>query len=334
MQRPPPPTFTRLVAVPENRSALVAVQEVAATLKGRHPEQVVPLYLHGPAGTGKTYLVSALVEEATRRTPNLVVSVLSAGDWNPQPSSSKVASEETTIDAACQCDLLIVEDLQHLKTLFSESLVQVFDARKARLGPMVFTAHAGPRQLGLPARLASRLASGLVVGLKPFQASSRLALLQDKAQRRQLAVSRDVLAWLADHLSGGRQLEGALASLDGLSRIHGSTLDVPTVANHFRDLAEAARPTVERIVQRVGGYFHVDPRQLRSEQRGRKVLLPRQIGMYLARKLTPLSLAQIGTYFGGRDHSTVLHACRKVEQALADDPVLSGTVRQLHAELG
>ena len=108
--------------------------------------------------------------------------------------------------------------------------------------------------------------------------------------------------------------------------------DSAALAEVFRE--DAVRPSVERIIERVGRYFHVEPRQLCSRRRGRNALLPRQIGMYLTRMLTPLSLEQIGAHFGGRDHSTVLHACRKVEEALARDTMLSGAVRQLHADLG
>src|SRR5262249_33812316 len=180
----------------------------------------------------------------------------------------------------------------------------------------------------------SRLAGGLVVALESLSAPSRLMLLQDKAQRRQLAISREVLAWLAEHLTGGgRQLEGAIARLETLARLHQRPPDLATGAEHVREQALAGRPTVERIAQRVGGYFRVEPRQLQSRRRSRQVLLPRQVGMYLARQLTGLSLEQIGAYFGGRDHSTVLHACRKMEQALADNAVLSGAVRQLHSDL-
>jgi chromosomal replication initiator protein len=200
---------------------------------------------------------------------------------------------------------------------------------------MIFTASTGPGQLAhLPARLTSRLAGGLVVSLQPFSPASRLAFLRDRVQRRQLAVGGDVLAWLAEHLSGsGRHLEGAVARLEALARLHNRLPDVDTVAGHFRAEVEAAEPTVERIAQRVGRYFQVEPRQLQSRRRSRNALLPRQVSMYLARRLTPLSLEQIGAYFGGRDHSTVLHACHKVEQALTHDAVLSGAVRQLHADL-
>src|SRR5262249_25083501 len=143
-----------------------------------------------------------------------------------------------------------------------------------------------------------------------------------------------VLEWLSGHVAGSaRQLEGALVRLETLIRLHDGPPDVSALAEHFRTEAEAGRPTVERIAQRVGRYFQVEPTQLQSRRRSRNALVPRQVGMYLARQLTELSLRQIGAYFGGRDHSTVLHACRKVEQALAKDVTLSGAVRQLHADL-
>ena len=109
--------------------------------------------------------------------------------------------------------------------------------------------------------------------------------------------------------------------------------DVDTVIAQFREEADLSRPSVERIAQRVGRQFQIDLRLLRSERRGRGVVLPRQVGMYLARQLTGLSLGQIGAYFGGRDHSTVLHACRKVEKVIAEDAAMSGTVRQLYQDL-
>lgn len=317
-------TFARWVSTPENRSARLAVGRVAdCVCSGGQRREVNPLFLHGPAGTGKTHLTAALAHEVSRRRPDLVINLLSGNDFG-------------TDQRAEDGDLLIVEDLQHLPARASEALVQLLDDRLAHRQQTVFTATAGPALLRhLPARLTSRLAAGLVVGLEPLAPPSRLAFLQDRAERRQLAVSRDVLAWLAEHLPGsGRQLEGAIARLETLVRLSGRLPDVAAVAEHFGQDAEAARPTVERIAARVGDYFRVDPRRLQSRRRSHNALLPRQVGMYLARQLTPLSLEQIGAYFGGRDHSTVLHACRKVEQALDRDAGLTGAVRELRAELG
>lgn len=110
-------------------------------------------------------------------------------------------------------------------------------------------------------------------------------------------------------------------------------LDIAFVAAHFNEQGASSGPTIDGIAQRVGRYFRVEPRHLQSRRRHQSILLPRQVGMYLTRKLTDLSLARIGEYFGGRDHSTVLHACRKIEEALASDAVLSGAVRQLQADL-
>jgi chromosomal replication initiator protein len=333
-------TFTRWVLTPENRSARLAVEQVADCLgSDRQRRQVNPLFLHGPSGTGKTHLLSALAGEVARRCPYRSSTLLPAGDLQVVlPSAGDDSSEGPSGDipaAFGDSDLLLVEDLQHLPARLAESFVRWFDDRLARQQQMVFTARMGPAQLAhLPARLTSRLACGLVVGLQPLSPASRLAFLQDRAQRRQLAVSRDVLAWLAEHLTGsGRHLEGAVARLEALVRLHNRLPDVALVADHFRAEADATQPTLSRIVERVGTYFQVEPRQLQSRRRSHNALLPRQVSMYLARRLTPLSLEQIGAYFGGRDHSTVLHACHKVEQALARDANLSGAVRQLHADL-
>jgi chromosomal replication initiator protein len=332
-------TFDHWVATPENCSALTAVTRLAEGLSAQTTDEGPnPLFVHGPAGTGKTHLTAALVQEVARRQPGLTVCVLSAADLTAhlRPRDDEPGDDATEVRASSwQSHLLIVEDLQHLPAYAGSALAHRLDERLADQLPTVFTATSGPARLDrLPTRLTSRLAGGLVVRLEPFAAAGRLAFLQDRARRRQLDARPEVLAWLAEHTPGsGRQLEGALVRLEALTRLHARAPDADAVAAHFRGDADAARPTVERIAQRVGRHFRVPPRALRSRRRGHGALVPRQVGMYLARRLTPLSLAQIGAYFGGRDHSTVLHACAKVEQALARDPALSGAVRQLHADL-
>ena len=342
-------SFARFLTFPENKAALQAVQDVSADIRsGKLHRLANPLFLHGPPGTGKSHLMSALVGEVSRNS-GLTVQMVSAADFRepvaaPPPAKKLAVGESDPLfpalgDEARACDLLILEDVQHLPWRAAETLVQIMDYRLAHQRPMLFTATVGPRHLAyrgvrLPARLTSRLAAGLVVALEPLQAESRQTFLKEVAQRRQLALDPEILAWLAQHLTGGtRQLEGALSQLETLNKVGRQPINLKKIVAHFQVQVEATRPTVQRIASLVGDYFRIDPDQLQSRRRHRNVLLPRQVGMYLSRQLTELSLGQIGAYFGGRDHTTVLHACRKVEQAMQKDAVLSGTVRQIHADL-
>jgi chromosomal replication initiator protein len=264
------------------------------------------------------------------------VAILSAAEFPGQERAEPVSENGLLSgDPAWDTDLMVVEDLQRLPHRAAQAFTQLLDQRLAYRLQTVVTASVAPAQMeALPARLLSRLSTGLVVGLEPLSSGSRLVLLHEKAQRRHLTVPTDVLAWLAENVSGsGRQLGAVLDRLETLGRGRSQSLTVNRVAEHFREEAAASRPTVERIARRVSRYFQVDARQLQSSRRYSKVLVPRQISMYLARQLTPLSLGEIGAYFGGRDHTTVLHACRKVEQALDRDPGLAGAVRQLEGDL-
>jgi chromosomal replication initiator protein len=323
-----------LLSLPENRSALVAVAELARCLKANEPDQAVsPVYLHGPTGAGKTCLVGALLEEIAGDA-----CVLSANAFPLAWDQSDPASADR-YEHARRCDLLIVEDLQHLPARASGSLVQLLDERLRCRLPMVFTASCGPAQLAhrgsrFPARLTNRLAGGLVVALTPLSASSRRILLEAMTRRRRLPVADDVLDWLAASLTGGgRQLEGALNQLQTLRALNGKPARLEEVREQFRVEADVGKPTIDRIIRRVSAHFRVEPSLLRSPRRQRHLLLARHVSMYLARQLTRMSLEQIGACFGGRDHSTVLHACRKVEEAMKNDATLSGAVRQMRAEL-
>ena len=329
-------TLTRWIETQESQAAFLAVRRVVECVgTHRKKRELNPLFLHGPAGTGKTHLVTTLVEEAARLRPDLVVSVLAASDLGLALRADEESAAPPIFEDARQADLLVIEDLQHLHPRAAEPLAGLIDERVRRQQQMVFTASLGPGQLReFPARLTSRLASGLVVGLMPLSPASRRALLRQLASQRAMSLPADVLDWLAERIGGSvRQIEGALGRLETLHRLQGRPANLAETQEAFEEDAAARQLTVERIAQRVSRQFQLDLRQLQARGRERHVLLPRQVGMYLARKLTPLSLEQIGEYFGGRDHSTVLHACRKVEEALESDPHLSGIVRQLHADL-
>jgi chromosomal replication initiator protein len=327
-------TFATWVELAEGRSARAAVGRVARCVcRGRALRGANPLFLHGPSGTGKTHLIAALVEHVGAEAPEIRIAVFAAKELTA-PVETEEGSTTDPFRTARQADLIAVEDVQHLSPAGVEVLARMVDEAVAHRHQTVMTATAGPAQLeNLPGRLASRLASGLVVGLEALGPPSRLAFLRQRAGQRRLKLEAAVLDWLAERLPGSaRVLEGALSRIEMLQETH-DPLTTAILEEQFAPEIDSHRPTVERIVSQVGRCFRVAPKDLQGPARSRSILLPRQVGMYLARQLTRLSLEQIGAYFGGRDHSTVLHACRKIEDALAHDARLSGTVRRLHADL-
>jgi chromosomal replication initiator protein len=314
--------------LPENRAAILALQHVFANLTDEADEGPNPLFLHGPTGTGKTFLVQALANEL--RQHGIETQELSANDLADLNETPHVE----------HADLLLVEDLQHLPARCANQLLQWIDDRLTHGQAMIFTASVGPgllkpRGVALPSRLTTRLAGGLVVALEPFQIASRRALLTAFTTKAKGTIAADVLDWLAEQLTGGaRQLHGAVRQIKALQRLQAKLLSINDLQAHFHTQMEAARPTMKRIAEHVSGYYRVKPTQVLSARRSREIVRPRQVSMYLARQLTNLSFEKIGQYFGGRDHKTVQYACKKVETEMQTDPTLNGAVRQMRAELG
>lgn len=336
---PRPSLLARCCYFPENRAALLAVQDLARSIQADGIRQApILVFLHGPTGVGKSHLVQALAQDLS--SSSQPAAIRSAADFRLSPGLAAKSQEtlQPLIDEAVQADLWVLEDVQHLPVAAGEVVVSILDRRQAEEMPTVLTASRGPQQLRhrgqtFASRLTSRLAAGLVIRLDPWQAASRLAFLQELGQRRQLAVAPEIFAWLAKHLTGsGRSLAGAVEQVATLHQLR-HPLDLETVEEHFHAQIESGQPTLPHIARHVCRHFQVEPAQLQSPGRSPSILWPRQVGMFLARRLTKLSLDKIGAYFGGRDHTTVSHACRKVEHVLAADPIRSGAVHSLQADL-
>jgi chromosomal replication initiator protein len=328
-------TFQDWIDLPESHAALEAVDQVLNRVAaGRTVRTTNPLVLHGPSGSGKSHLAATLAAELVRRRPESVVAVIPACDFLPHERAESHPAVATPGEELA-ADLVILEDVHHLAIAAVEALVRLLDFRQARGRQTVVTANQGPGHLRrLSTRLTSRLGSGLVIGLLPLSRDGRHEFLKQIAVRRRVSILPEVLEWLAANLIGSaRQLVGTVTRLQALARLDGQLATLEQVQALFSEESDCSRGTLERIRQCVGQYFELDPARLQKPDRSRPVLLPRQVGMYLARRLTTMSLKQIGAGFGGRDHSTVLHACRRVERALYGDARLSSLVRELQTAL-
>ncbi len=329
---PPRAAWGEFVALPENASALRAIRRLAKALGLiRRPVLPNPLVLHGPSGTGKTLLVQTLVAKLSALPGGVTAQILAAAEI-PRPKPDSPAE----LGDLCECDLLAIEDLQHLPVKAAAVLCRVLDDRAVHRRWTVLTSSVGPAGLTkLPRRLTSRLAAGLVVQLEPLTAPARRKLLARAAKLRGVRLTDDALDWLAGRGSGGgiRPQLGKLEKLRLLGRDIVGSLDVDAVRELLAEKEPGATRT-DRIIRRVAAVYEVSAKDLLGKCRQRAVVLPRQVAMYVARAVTKLSLPQIGKAFGGRDHTTVLHACRKIEAAMKADPKLRRTVRELKAELG
>jgi chromosomal replication initiator protein len=236
-----------------------------------------------------------------------------------------------------QAALLIFEDLQHLldKSAAQEELIHLLDSLVDNGARVVVTSPVAPGLLaGLQPALQSRLVAGLAVPLALPGRESRIKILRSLAADRGLSVSDEVFELLAEELSEGvPELMAAFGHLELAAQTQQVPIDVRLAQRHLADRAMSHQPSLRDIALLTARHFSLKLGELRSSTRRRAVVTARGIAMYLARTLTTNSLDEIGRYFGGRDHTTVAHGCRKTEELLAAEPALRTAVEQLQAQL-
>lgn len=328
-------SFKSFLVGQSNAFAHAAAQQVARAQTGDKPIYN-PLYLHAAVGLGKTHLCQALAQEletSGRRIVYLTAEKFMYGFVAALKAQSAIAFKEKLR----AIDILVIDDVQFLtgKSIqqeFCHTLNALLDAGRQ----VIVAADRPPCDLeAVEERMRSRLQAGLVIEMGQLDETLRVKILETRiaAARTHLAgfeVKPEVVTWIARQLTAnGRDLEGAVNRMLAHATLSGEPIDLPTAEQAIKDLIRTREPRkvkIEDIQRLVANHFNVSKADILSSRRTATVVRPRQIAMYLSKTLTPRSLPEIGRRFGGRDHTTVLHAVRKIESLTNEDSTLAGEI--------
>lgn len=332
-------SFNRFIKGPSNEHALAAAVGVAANPTTYHN----PLYLYGGVGLGKTHLMMAIGNEVQMKFPWMNVLYTTAetfqNDLVEAVANKTLASLRTRYRKA---DILLLDDIQFISQraeFTQEEIHHMFNYLYQNKKHIVISGDRAPQELStLTDRLVSRFSSGLFVDIKPPNLETRMAILSSKATESNMEVPSDVLRFLAGRFNTQiRMLESALTKLRFVSEIEKRPIDLQMAKIALRDLpAEnmSSQISIDEVIRVVSKTFHVDENEIKSNSRVEQVAMARHVCMYLTRKLIPsMSLSNIATAFGRNDHSTVIHADKKIKEKLDEDEALAVQIQELIDEL-
>jgi len=331
-------TFASFVVGQSNRLAKAAAQAVANRLGDCYN----PLFIYGGSGLGKTHLMQAIGHEALAKRPELSIAYVSGDVFTYHVVSSIREDRFSAFRRRYRnVDVWLVDDIQFIaaKERTEQEFFQAFNALYETNKQIVITSDQAPKNLQImDDRLLSRFESGLIVDIKPPDLETRLAILAQKAEAAQVEVPEQVAAYVAEvGRKNVRVLEGMLNKLIAASSLTGEPITLAMAIELLKDhsVGDRTRPiTVAMLKEMVAAHFHLSLDELTARKRTRDLVLARQIAMYLARELLKCSFPEIARQFGGKDHTTVIHACRKVSEAMAKDPSIKGLVDDLTEKLG
>jgi len=319
-------TFDSFIVGKPNELAYAAARRVAEA----STVTFNPLFLYGGVGLGKTHLMHAIANHIRAKHPERKVMYLSAEKFMYQfIKAVRYKDTHAFKDQFRSVDVLMIDDVQFIigRDATQEEFFHTFNALVDQNRQVIISADKSPSDLeGMEERLRSRLGWGLVADLHPTTYELRLGILQSKAERMNRPVPPKVLEFLAHKITSNvRELEGALNRIIAHAELVGRPIGLETAQDVLQDLLRAhdRRITIDEIQRQVAAHYNIRLADMASARRSRTIARPRQIAMYLAKQLTPRSLPEIGRKFGGRDHTTVMHAVKVIEQMKGTDPAFA-----------
>ena len=322
-------TFETFVVGSSNQFAQAACLAVA-----EHPSAAYnPLFLYGGVGLGKTHLLHAIGHRLTQSHPQIRVQYLSTEKFtNEFIGAIRYDKTQDFRQRYRTIDLLLIDDVQFLsgKERTQEEFFHTFNDLHESRRQIVLSSDRAPKEIpDIEERLRSRFAWGLIADTQPPDFETRVAILKKKAELDRLPLPEEVAYFIATQIKSNiRELEGSLVRIRAFCTLSGRELSLDLAQEVLANILgpDERRVSVEDIQRRVAEVFTVKPQDLRAKIRTKAVAFPRQVAMYLARQLTSDSYADIGRGFGGKDHTTVLHAVKKIEALLHDDPKFQRTL--------
>jgi chromosomal replication initiator protein len=325
-------TFENFVIGPSNRFASAASLAVA-----ENPAKAYnPLFIYGQVGLGKTHLIQAISQKIHESHPSLKLCYLTSERFtNELIEAIRHRSTQDFRRRYREVDVLLVDDIHFIagKESTQEEFFHTFNNLHNNHKQIIITSDRPPKEIAnLEERLISRFAWGLIADIQPPDFETRVAILHKKMEPEPVKVPEDVIYFIAEQIKTNiRELEGALIRVAAYALLEDTPLTLDVAKMVLKDMVKATIKTVsvEMIQKEVAEYFKILISDLKSKKRYKTILFPRQVAMYLTRQLTSLSLPEIGAAFGGKDHTTVLHSCKKVDQDLTDNEILRKMIQTL-----
>lgn len=324
--------FENFVIGPSNRFACAAGLAVAESPSKAYN----PLFIYGQVGLGKTHLIQAITYKMLTLYPRLKVCYMTSERFtNELIEAIRNRSTNEFRKRYREADVLLIDDIHFIagKESTQEEFFHTFNFLHENRKQIIITSDRPPKEINrLEERLISRFAWGLITDVQPPDFETRVAILKKKVEFEVIPVPDDVIMFIAEQIKTNiRELEGALIRVTAYAQLEDRRVTLEMTKMILKDMVKQSIKTisVEMVQKSVAEFFHISLNELRAKRRNKNIVLPRQVAMYLSRKLTNLSLPEIGYAFGGKDHTTVLHSCKKIEKEVAEDGDLKNAVREL-----